>query len=160
MIPFKEQFDKLTRAYIEGKVNPYSHCACFVGNLLNESEVWRDIRTGCRSLSHLLSPINDFEARWSARAIKTISQGTYTYRQIATLEVLFITTFEEHCGRSVSERFIPKWNEYENSEEALFIAFEKTLELLKAMHEMMGEKVDDFEFKRREVKRAEGITLV
>lgn len=40
MITYKEQFDKLTRAYINDEVQPFENCACFVGNLLNKNAMW------------------------------------------------------------------------------------------------------------------------
>src|SRR5258706_548549 len=40
---YKEQFDKVTEAYINGTLEPYRSCACFIGNMLGGSD-WDGFR--------------------------------------------------------------------------------------------------------------------
>lgn len=122
---FKQQFDKLTEAYINNEVNPSSACACFVGNLLNKSREWaysrkfdyeqrpvKAVSTG--NLTHIV------------RVIENEAGGLYTPEEIFSLETLFM--FEVKGGMT---------------EEKIFIAFDKTLALLKQIHEAKGEIIDE-----------------
>ena len=126
---YKEQFDKLTRAYINNEVDPYRACACFVGNLLNRKGAWINCRSGFST--HL-------EGEWGivhdADAIKCIneeSNGLYTPKEIVDLEYLFLKSFgDSHCNDK-------------SPEDSLFIAFEATLDLLKKIHISKGEVIDE-----------------
>lgn len=42
---FLEQYDKVTRAYFDGTLNPFNSCACFIGNILNDKGEWAWART-------------------------------------------------------------------------------------------------------------------
>jgi hypothetical protein len=139
MISFKEQFDKLTEAYIRNEVNPYEPCGCFVGNLLNRHQDWVTVRLSWAS------PIADRSLPFyedGYKCIKKESDGTYTPQEITDLEFLFMMTYEINGGTSSQTKS-------EKEEDALFIAFETTLDALKKLHEANGEKVDEFTFKKR-----------
>jgi hypothetical protein len=155
MIPFKVQFDKLTEAYIRGKVNPYDECSCFVGNLLNNRRGWGNVRYvigTARSSLLSLTEHETMELKLGMEVIAAESDGMYTDLEIVQLENMFMRTFAEHRG-SVIRRLYVGVHTFANGEEALFIAFEKTLELLKRIHESKGEVVDVHEFKRRPTRQ-------
>lgn len=135
MKTFREQFDKLCKAYLN-RVNPNDPCACFVGNLLNGSTMWSKAR-------RIDKDGDNFKKLWVskkrlydvARSIRLNSEGTYTPDDIYKLERLFMRT----------------WAEGYMTEESLFEAFEKTILLLKEIHESKGEIVEDYSFQKREL---------
>jgi len=144
MKTFKEQFDKLTRAYINEEVQPFNACACFVGNLLNNQSGWTFIR------NYDSLPILDRSDRDSyLTGVQTIviqSDNTYTPQEIAYLEYNFmkIVCNEKGMKNTGPGDII--------SEDLLFEAFESTLDMLKKIHESKGEVVEPFTFIKRTVK--------
>ncbi len=134
MKTFREQFDKLVKAYLANQVRPKDPCACFVGNLLNGSTAW----TRARAITH------DGEFRKKSvcqktkydvqRSIRLNSDNTYTTNEIYTLEILFMKT----------------WAAGGKNEDSLFEAFEKTLLKLREIHESKGEVIQDYDFQKRE----------
>jgi hypothetical protein len=150
MITFKMQFDKLTEAYISNKVNPFSDCNCFVGNLLNNNRDWADDRYWNGSLIEQNLATTFFS---SNRGIKSVlakeAESSYMPEEILCLERMFLKTY---LNNNHNRRFIEidaddcgTFNE-----DALFLAFEKTLDLLKLIHESKGEVVEPFFFTKRE----------
>ena len=139
---YKEQFDKLTEAYIHNKVEPYTACACFVGNLLNRTSNWisgRGMAAGETmedwNIKHPRAPLSqelvEKATYVSQQSITENSGGLYTLREIIDLEKVFLDALEGNCS------------EDDNSyEEYLFKAFELTLAKLKEIHESKGEIVD------------------
>lgn len=155
MIPFKVQFDKLTRAYIEDKVDPYMPCACFIGNLLNGKGIWVSIRKyqpfGFSELLPTCYQPYTF-ANEGLKFVTKVSEGTYSPKEIVILENLFLHTLEKNTvGRymAFSESLTLAHPKYE---EALFKAFCVTLDKLKEIHESKGEIVDTFTFIKRQKK--------
>ncbi len=132
MPTFKEQFDKLTRAYIRDEVFPMSPCACFVGNLLNRNSDWSGVRHGWNQITNCES---DYKRGFNA--INKESGGFYTPKEIILLESEFVVGVED-----LRENY---------SEDQLFNAFAHTLELLKQIHISKGEQVDELVFVRREL---------
>ena len=137
---YKEQFDKLTRAYIEDRVNPMKGCACFIGNLLNERGDWE----GGRSASMLLSGEQDAvkllntNSSLIVKVVMEEANGLYTPLEIVQMEILFVRTFKK--GKE--------------TEVALFMAFKKTLDLLKQIHQSKGEVIDETpKFTKRELQK-------
>jgi hypothetical protein len=127
---YKEQFDKLTRAYIANEVLPLNACACFVGNLLNGLGSWVHARSynglGVLDNDSHFKPIADM-------CIKEQSNGLYTAQEIINLEKVFLQS----------------WRPLQN-EDSMFDAFCVTLDLLKQIHLSKGEIIDEVpEFKRR-----------
>ena len=149
MIPYKEQFDKLTRAYIENKVNPYESCACFVGNLLDGNSTW--------SMGKFMR-LNAWETPMTNKQILEQSKDTYTLDDILDLEDLFMSYVRDITYKT-NTKSSPAHELWENPtpemEDTLFIAFEKTLEALKMMHISKGEKIDEAPvFKKRQLTMA------
>ncbi len=160
MKTFKEQYDKLTEAYIHNKVDPYDACACFIGNLLG-GEDWNKVRR----FEHFgestpikipkcypagLSQAMRDEIRKGTQFIATISDNTYTVQEIIDMENLFIKTLEEAAGAGKHWPSMDTKNS-PNYEEALFEAFCATLDLLKEIHQSKGEQVDEFLLTRRKL---------
>lgn len=155
---YKEQFDKLTIAYIAGKVQRLNSCACFIGNLLNGNGSWRPLGTSiCHDL--VIMGISDRTARMRAEeellggfginsVLRTLSKeckNFYSPVDILELEGIFLT-----WSRSDAD-----YNNYANEEDALFIGFVKTLERLKEIHISKGEIIDEDQplvFKKRELQ--------
>jgi hypothetical protein len=156
MIPFKVQFDKLTTAYIEDRVNPYHPCACFIGNLLNSTGAWSNVREYyVRGQSIKTSYAEGLN--YGMCSIAEQSEETYTVDNIISLENLFLKTLEkETIGIGIEQDHICYTSglvrAHLNYEEALFKAFSVTLDTLREIHESFGEKVDDFTFTKRELQ--------
>ena len=150
---YKEQFDKLTRAYIEDRVNPFADCACFVGNLLNNNGRW-----GCERYwgteGDILNALE--KTRFSDTEIIRVvlldeSASLYTPDEIILLERMFLRTFKDNGG-SRDRDDDDKWD----GEEALFVAFQATLDLLKQIHISKGEVIDETpKFSKRVLSKTE-----
>lgn len=154
MPTYKQQFDKLTAAYINGEVDPMDCQACFVGNMLNNKNEW-----GLRLLTGLGS-LHDFSPKYihkpvAIECIEKEGEGMYTPDEIVQLENIFLKTIRENGGNLLA------WKErYPGvravDEEALFLAFEKTLDALKQLHISKGEDVEgEFIFVKRNTKENE-----
>lgn len=152
MITFKEQFDKLTRAYIADMVNPYFPCACFIGNLLNGTMEWssaRHYRTLGRST---LAPQQElYYVKQAIESIERESEGMYTAKEIVDLENLFLKTLEEETVGGVDFPTMEMFG-HPKYEDALFKAFTVTLDALWGIHKSKGEIVDDFIFTKRKLE--------
>lgn len=153
MVTYKEQFDKLTRAYINGEVDPWDCKACFVGNLLNNNSRWgnefRDALCGSRDgIGHVSKNSSYIEV---LEVLRLENNNYYTPEEIANLEATFLFTINNNSG---DLGFVEWWHHaYKINEDALFIAFEKTLEYLKEIHISKGEIIEDNipSFKKREL---------
>lgn len=161
MITFKQQFDKLTEAYIRGEVNPNSPCACFVGNLLNRSTMWSNGRIYTMLINERLEPslcrpLSYDHLNSVIESIKHHSEGLYTLDEILSLEQRFMISYLDGGGSEKDDPIYDADIDSESvfikpiNEDALFVAFEKTLELLKQIHESKGEIVEPFEFTKRQ----------
>ena len=129
---YKQQFDKLTEAYITDDVRPFSPCACFVGNLLNGRTDWQSGQIGFHS------------GESASNCIQQESNGLYTIDDINRMEYNFM--IKKFNGASIF------WDDRKLciDEELLFQAFASTLEMLKEIHISKGEEVDEVpEFKKR-----------
>lgn len=146
---YSEQFNKLTTAYVAGKVDPYSACGCFVGNLLNNNREWIEARFG-------LGNIGDYDKKTmekSTNCVRKESNGLYSLQEIYNLEKLFLETYSENKGDT--QAFSSSETPTQQDEDALFIAFEKTLDALKELHISKGEVIDEVPvFKKRTFQTA------
>lgn len=146
---YKEQFDKLTEAYIKLEVNPFQDCACFVGNLLNKTNAWIVGREfdGFDEYKHWTFRDNlywDCITPANACVLKE-SNGLYSLKEIYDMEQVFMYTYVQNGGpKSKEPDFI--------NEHALFLAFEAGLEKLKQIHESKGEIVDPQPFVKRQLQ--------
>lgn len=142
MPTFKQQFDKLTEAYIKGEVDPFKDCACFVGNLLNGDGYWglsRNLDFDGSSYCILPKTYEGWVHKFGLMTIKKQSEGLYNQQDIIQLELLFLNTYVKNGGTGESDI----------NEDALFKAFEVTLDLLKKIHISKGEQVEDCIFQKR-----------
>lgn len=137
---FKGQFDKVTTAYIDNRLNPYNNCACFIGNILH-GDAWGLCRFS--SSSEVLS--------MGLRFIESSSKGLYTRGFIMHLEAVFLSTINDICpaeeGVSIYTPMITLFGSksrthHPDYEKALFEAMTVTLEELRNYHEMAGEIID------------------
>lgn len=147
MKTYKQQFDKLTEAYIKGEVNPFRVCACFVGNLLDGEDGWADYRDLWMNNEPTCSVPNR----------KRVELDYYTPRQIVHLEHEFMKVYCKNHPLS-NGRWKMDYEDYKKlsdvlDENALFLAFEKTLGVLKDIHEKRGEVIDETPvFEKRELQ--------
>jgi hypothetical protein len=152
---FKQQYDKLTSAYIANKVNPWNDCACFVGNLLNGNSNWHKARH--------LEP-GEYVPKDVSICLREEAGNLYHFTHIINMEKIFLD--EVNSGTYPNAGYLspnyypngvcieeaePK-NQHPNYENALWSAFVKTLDYLKQVHIESGEDVDgEFEFKKRDL---------
>ena len=146
---FQEQFNKLTEAYIKFKIIPYKSCACFVGTLLDGEALWQactEYRLGeqCGKGS-----IRNSSYYYTALGLRFIKTTDYTPQEIADLEACFLYNIKINGGNS--NNFEDPSLITQKDEEALFIAFDKTLDLLKQIHISKGEVIPEFKtfYKRK-----------
>lgn len=120
---FKEQFDKITTAYFNNELQPiWSEC-CFIGNLLNGNRDW------C-----YLKPLwGDTYHQKALDCLKNEANNFYTAKEILAMEGTFMKGTKE------------------DDEESLFAAMDRTLDMLRKIHESKGEIIEDFEFKKRQL---------
>lgn len=148
MIPFRTQYDKLVKAYLNNEVKPDFSCACFVGNLLGGDNSWAFLRSlnitnnGVVSNPYI-SGLSFYQTILSN--IKRISDNTYTIKDLCVLEEVFM-------GIIIKDRVAKGYSCIEIGyvgEDALFEAFEATLLKLREIHEAKGEVVEDYVFTKR-----------
>lgn len=123
---YKEQFDKITRAYIRDEIRPWENCACFIGNMLNNTSAWAFYRT-CNGSTLVPCRATDFDPLYYF----------YTMQEICDLENNFLNALN-----------------LRGDEESLFAAMDSTLDMLRKIHESKGEIIETFEFKKRELQPA------
>ena len=127
---YQEQFNKLTEAYIRNKVNPYWGCARFVGNLLNNNGDWeigRELKVSCQK------PDYDYSIKSGnciSSVLKKECNNLYDAIDIFELEKKFLRSYNTSLAEGIDR------------EDALFKAFEVTLDLLKQIHISKGEIID------------------
>lgn len=148
---YKEQFDKLTRAYIAGKVNPFQCCGCFIGNLLNGHGSWNKVKPNLmvQDWTDGLRQVTPVEYVNALECIKVNSGGLYTADDIIKLERKFMDMIGNYRG-------LEKWvNPTPEMEDVLFKAFEKALSMLKQIHQSKGEIIDETPvFQKRQLQPA------
>jgi hypothetical protein len=127
-----EQYDKLSIAYIKGEVKPYDHCACFIGNLLNNSSQWQGVKT----YLGVISDASSDKFLLGCRIINKESNGLYDAMDIVKLEELFMLTYQRSIHNNTNSSY-DECHEY-----ALFKAFEAALDFLKNIHQSKGEIID------------------
>jgi len=132
---YKEQFDKITRAYINGEIEPLDNCACFIGNLLNGNGTWSCARYHHSAFTWRYSILPE-SRNYSQQSIDMESNGFYSIEEICNMEENFLKIYDEGFSRT---------------ETSLFYAMESTLEMLKAIHESKGEIVDPIPFAKRQL---------
>lgn len=125
---FKEQFNKITEAYIKGEIKPFDSKFCFCGTLCDNTNkwFWMERREHKKSNGYLGV---DF-VRMEKALIETILRETGEDR--------------ESGGSTIMENI--------NYENALFNGMCAALEVLKDIHKSRGENVEEeFEFKKRQL---------
>lgn len=151
---FKEQFDKITTAYFEGRLSPERPCGCFIGNLLNNTEEWNHARVFTSQFNPVVCerryPNDEWERDYIKEGIMSIeilSNGLYTIEDIIDLEQNFLNIARTGVPLVCTHEDIDSFY----TEETLFAAIDSTLDLLRKIHESKGEIIEDFEFSKRSV---------
>ena len=153
---YREAFNRITEAYINDRLDPYSPCACFIGNLLNTNRwvYWRD---GDPCFGEGIK-INGADENDFRQLLKNIDCDLYELQDIIDMENNFLRII--HKKLNLSESFFDTHHilsyveKQKNYEDVLFEAMESTLEMLKKIHERSGEIIDPISFKKRELGRA------
>lgn len=147
---FRQQYDKIVNAYLQNKLNPLSSCACFIGNLLNGATLWSSGRSwssgGDGKFPNFGEPyiIPDMGiSNPPSECVFRESNGLYSLEEVVTLEKIFLLSLGKHY-EDVTQSM--------SDENRLFQAMEVTLEALKKLHELKGEIVEEYTFKKRELE--------
>jgi hypothetical protein len=137
---FREQYDKIVGAYLRDELQPLESCACFVGNLLNNTPGWGTFSW----FPHL--PVFPPLIRIKDN-IRSQSNGLYSLEDIQTLEKCFLgRRFDDDEPLHAPSEFNQPY------EDRLYRAMERTLLLLRQIHESKGEVIEDYCFKKRELQ--------
>lgn len=129
---YKEQFDKITSAYINNELNPWKCSACFVGNLLNGSADWAEFRElNDNAPYEWQSRMIPSEHKIARKCLIIESGGIYSIQEIEILELNFLNMIGD----------LKKGDD--GYEESLFKAMDYTLEYLRQIHINKGEIIDD-----------------
>jgi hypothetical protein len=151
MKTYKEQFDKLTEAYINDKVKPWECEACFVGNMLGGS-LWSMATEYFREKDILKMTSIPFIHTCKEISIPFIENSGYTVEEVVEIEDNFLGVINNNLylkEKRDLEAFRPATASYNYKgelpeyEDALFKAFESTLELLKEIHIKKGEIIEE-----------------
>lgn len=132
---FKQQYDKIVSAYFKDELQPYIRCACFIGNLIGDQGNFREQNP----------------------RISYFANKFYTEKQIEDLERNFLITISQNTIESQRKclsasdtvdmiNIIAGDRNYEN---ALFMAMDSTLQMLKEIHKGWGENVEECKFEKR-----------
>lgn len=139
MLTFKEAFDRITTAYLNNELHPYDNCACFVGNLLNGDELW----SCCRYNYGIAGKVCNVDEEEYQQDIHLIRGSGYTPSEIMYMENNFLTIIDENTYHSLKkDGYISVGDDHPDYENALFLAMDSTLEILKSIHQSKGENVD------------------
>lgn len=148
---FKEQYDKIVKAYLNNSLAPFYNCSCFIGNLLNNNPDWAQGRD-------IVNFGNSFRLRMrtlpttlfiSARVLEETANGFYSLKEIVVLENHFLNTLGIDPNLYYSRHRSPELLAY--TEARLFKAMESTLIKLRELHEAKGEVIEDYSFTKREL---------
>lgn len=151
---YKEQYDKIVRAYLRNELEPFENCACFIGNLLNGTTMWsvgrkasilrettRSVITGSIK-THLIGvPVCEVDSgaclRIAKISVKAESHGLYEFADIMAMEQNFLFTY-------LKDR-----EDWLSADDSLFHALYSTLEMLRLIHISKGEDVDAIPLTKR-----------
>lgn len=161
---FIQQYDKIVAAYMNNILNPLCPTYCFVGNMFNGSNIFTRLR---RYENFTVKPHSWFYRKISSSIQHEIfvrmfenkdNMYFYTLKEIISLEKLFLDTIyrKDREIKRLSNKIHPDstaWVLYPTAqkrfEDKLYLAMEKTLELLKAIHESKGEEIPSYSFYKR-----------
>jgi hypothetical protein len=157
---YGEQWQKITSAYSNNKLNPYMNCACFIGNMLGNLSCWADTRTGSPATGRGRRAAPFCEDDTEKQIIKysignmLIKSNGYTVDQIIKLENNFLGII--HRLGEVDN--IEEWEDFqrfypEAAEDILYEAMISTLNMLKEIHRERGEDVDNSLVLQRRTKQ-------
>ena len=151
---FQEQYNKVVKAYMENELRPMRSSSCFVGNMLNNRCEWIHLRkleinnngkmnlvpvSEEEFLNGFITDSNREMQLASYRRRLNLLKGFYTIDDICKLEQCFLNAVN--------------WMNTKD-ENKLFSAMEKTLLLLREIHESKGEEINYVEsFKKREYSK-------
>ena len=140
--------DRILQAYYKDELNPYNHCACFIGNVLDGGD-WAWCRNGYGNVD----PFELASIQW----ILDKGDGVYTPQDIMDMEKNFLTIINQNCQKRTDSIGFPTNKKHPNYENALFLAMDSTLDMLKACHELAGEIIDPPVFVKRKMEAIKNI---
>lgn len=151
MTTFKEQFDKITVAYIKGEIKPYRNSFCFCGTLdPTASKSWSTLKA--MVLCRMSRP------HWShGTSDEDLLIHVYTGREYIQMESALLFPFAPLVlnARLISgynctlQEILEKMPEYEDT---LFEGMCAAIEVMREIHIKRGEIIDEAPaFKRRDL---------
>ena len=132
---YKEQFDKITEAYIRGEIKPFNSTFCFCGTLAPEEYSNEGFKNW-----------NDHDGRFNQK------KHFYSLEQYGDMEEALFSALGAYTGRMSS--FIKPCLESDEYEDVLFNGMCAALEVLKQIHISKGEVIDETpKFTKRELSK-------
>lgn len=166
---YQQQFDKITKAYMNDKLEPRKTDCCFVGNLLDGYRDWVNLRlcykNGMLKKAYMYNYKIDCHEHFTE--IHDFYQSTwanhYSIDEIIELEqtffnYLFPFGFDEVIDTEkelkLKDKKIVEYLKIpiEEYEKRLYLAMEVALKKLKEIHEKYGEVIEKSSFKKRELQ--------
>ncbi len=139
---FQQQYNKIVSAYYKNQLDPFEACACFIGNMLDNTAGW----VHCRKLEFE----TDEDGMCDIRSIEYWLQGGGVVpRTILTLKPYFYTGIDIAL---MEDNFLRIYVLGGKTEDSLFEAMESTLIILKEIHKRNGELIKDYNFEKRNLE--------
>lgn len=135
---YLQQREKIIQSYYKSELNPYSGCACFIGNLLDNKDEWcyyRFFKEGSWRLSD--ESVLDEEFGNMKEFLQREVDSFYSPEDILKLESNFLKIIRKETigiGNTIEGRSKNTVMIHPNYEEALFEAMDSTLDLLLEIH--------------------------
>lgn len=142
---YREQFNKIVRAYLRNELSPMNSCACFIGNLLNGRSEWGLLR-------HFSSEHNIQDA---LKCLKEEANNFYSPEDIQQLECTFMSW---GIGDIFKNSITDEFKNEPDYEDRLYRAMERALLHLRRLHESKGEIIEDYEFTRRDLSLTNSVS--
>lgn len=148
---YEQQWQKITSAYLNDELDHNDNCACFVGNLLNNTESWSELRKEFGEVKNYkkLSLSEKMEYSLNNIALMLESRGMYTDQDVLDLEHTFLDEISKSLyGESIDEKDrlgystydLKEWENEEGFEDALYGSMLATLEQLRKIHAKKGDE--------------------
>lgn len=133
---YKEQFDKITEAYIKGNIEPYKSNFCFCGTIAPEEYSSEGFKNW-----------NNYDGKFVQ------SKHFYSLIEYGQMEEALFIPLNAYNGRTSSLSGLRLTEEDEGYEDALFTGMCDALDVLKQIHISKGEIIDDVPvFKKRKIQ--------
>lgn len=132
---YEQQWQKLTTAYLNNELRPFSSSFCLCGNLCDNSDDWFNRNCSHRAINVPLDT-------------KHHDYGQYTGQELFDMEDALLQTIHKQCGTTSKydklctnkDRLKYFVEHHPNFEDALFEGMCNALEVLRKIHESKGDE--------------------